>query len=155
MGKTKTKTNQTSTNTYGWQTAPTTQAQQSFDTYVKDAFETPDPSIGYQFGKMRENIKNRVDNPFGHNYSPEVQEALQYSGENELDQQQGQALREDASTRKQLKLGGLGASAAAHAPVLTQTGGTMQGTQTQSQPWGNYLMGGISAGAQLGSAALT
>jgi len=139
----KSKTTQTQSNTYGYQTPPTTSQQTEFDNHVRSAYDTPDPTIPYTFGNMRKNVDNRLNDPFGFNYSPEVSEAIKYNEHNQIDQAQGNALREDAFNRKNAKTQGLAMSAAGHAPQLTNPG------------FGGILMGGLSAGAQLGSAAMT
>lgn len=149
----KSKTQQKSTNTFSHVTPPETAAQRAFDEHVRTAYDTPDPTIPYTFANMRENVSNRLDNPFGHNYSPEVAEAMRYSQIGMIDQAQGQANREDAYNRRMAKTQGLAASAQMRAPQLVQTGGTS--TTTHNPGMGNIIMQGISAGASLGSAALT
>lgn len=146
----KSKTKQTNTNTYGWQTPPQSQSQAAYDQHVKTAYDTPDPTIPFTFGNMKENVNNRLDNPFGYNYSPEVSEAIKYNENNRIDQMHGQALREDRFNRTQAKTAALAGSAAGNAPVLTQTGGTMTGSQTSA--WGPAAIGAIGSvgGAYLG-----
>lgn len=142
----KSKTKQT--NTHAYMTAPSTPQQTAFDQNINTAYEAPDASIPFAFGNMRENLNNRLDNPYGADYSPEVQDALLYEGNQNIDQMQGAAVRDDNMRRKQAKTGLLGQSAGLMRPDLVQTGGTT----TQSQPIGPML---ISAAAGLGSSALT
>lgn len=144
----KSKHENTVTNTYGWQTPPSTPQSQALDAQIAK-YDTPDPTIPYVFNNRRNQLNNRFDNPFGFNYSPEVQEAQKYARGQELDQAQGQAHREDNFNRMNAKTAALAGSAALHAPVLTQTGGHEQGFQTT--PWGPALIG---AAGQIGGAAL-
>ena len=138
---------------YNFYTPPTTPQQAKFDSMVDTAFDTPDPSIGYSFAKQRENVQNRFNNPFGGDYSPEVRDAITYAETSNLDQAQGQALREDTMMRKTGKIAAAGQSAQAHAPLFASSGGTV--TTTSNPGFGSIIGAGISAGAQLGSAALT
>lgn len=133
-------------------TPPTTAAQTAFDQHVSKAYDTPDPTIPYTFGNMRNNMNNRMDNPFGFNYSPEVSESIKYNENNNIDQMQGQAMREDKFNRNAAKTQALAGSAAAHSPQLVQSGSS--GTVVQNPGIGGLLMGGLNAGASLGSAAL-
>ena len=147
MGKKKQKTVQT--NTYGWQTPPETADTGAYRSAVNNAYDTPDPSIAYSFNSARQRLKDRFDNPFGANYSPEVADAAKYAGTNELDQQQGAALQADAYNRKNAKVAGLAGVAGMTAPQLVQTGGTSNTTQSSG------LLGQIlGAGASIGSAAI-
>lgn len=145
----KSKSKSKTTNTYGWQTPPQTQAMSQYGQAINTSFDTPDPSIGYQFGAARQRVDDRFDNPFGQDYSPEVRDAMTYGGHQQLDQAQGQATREDSFRRKEGKLGHQAAYAGMTAPQLVQTGGTFQGSQ--SQPWGPALIGaaGTAAGGFL------
>jgi hypothetical protein len=92
---------------------------------------------------MRKNVGNRLDNPFGPNFSPEVSDAIKYSENQNIDQMQGQAGREDAFNRKNAKVSAKMTNAALHAPTLTQTGGSMQGSQTAAL--GPALIGAAGA----------
>lgn len=144
----KSKTKSQSTNTYGYQTPPHWAGAEEFHNQIGQ-LDKGDPSIPFAFAHQREELKNRFDNPFGFNYSPEVQDAIKYSQGQNIDQAEGQAHREDYYNRQQAKLGALGAYAGMTAPTLVQTGGTFQGTQTQ--PIGPALIG---AAGQIGGAAL-
>jgi hypothetical protein len=146
----KSKNEQTTTNTYGWQTPPQTAQGQAYDEWARNAFTTADPTIPYTFGNMRKNLNNRFDNPFGFNYSGEAADAIKYDQNNEIDQAQGQALREDRQYRNQARGSALAVSAAQNAPQLTQTGGHTYGWQ--SQPIGPAIIGAVGA---MGSAAIT
>lgn len=138
---------------YQFYTPPTTEAQQKYDTLVDSSYDTADPSIGYSFGRAHEAVANRFDNPFGADYSPEVRDAIKYNEHSQLDQMQGQAMREDSAYRKSAKLAAQGQSAANHAPLFASSGGTV--TSTSSPGLGGIIGAGINAGTSLGSAALT
>lgn len=146
----KKKTEQTQTNTYGWQQNPGSADIDTLRNQINQSYDTADPGIAYAFNNQRNNIKNRFDNPFGADYSPEARDAATYAGQNDLDQAQGAAYQMDAFNRKNQKVAALGGLASQTAPQLTQTGGT--GTTIQSSPfnWGGLL----NAGASVGSAAL-
>lgn len=146
----KSKHDTTTTNTYGWQTPPATAQATAYDDWAKTAFTNPDPTIPFTFGNMRKNLNNRFDNPFGHNYSGEAADAIRYEQNNEIDQAQGQAVRESNYSNSQARGSALAVSAGQHAPQLVQTGGRSQGWQTQAI--GPALIG--AAGA-MGSAAIT
>jgi hypothetical protein len=152
MGKKKTKTQQTQTNSYQYMAPPDTADTSAYRNSINQAYDTPDPSIAYNFGAQRNKLMDRYqENPFGADYSPEVRDAAKYSGMNDLDQMQGQAYREDSFNRKNAKVGALGGIAGLTAPQLAQTGGTMSGTTTQS---GGMLGQILGAGAGIGQAAL-
>ncbi len=151
MGKKKTKQQQQTTNTYQYMAPPDTKDTNAYRDSINQAYDTPDPTIAYSFANARSRVKDRYDNPFGADYSPEVADAAKYSGQNELDQGQGAALQADAYNRKNAKVGALGGIAGLTAPQLAQTGGSMTGTTTQS---GGMLGQLIGAGASIGSAAL-
>lgn len=153
MGKKKKTTqNQTSTNTYGWQTHPGSADINNLRNQINTAYDTPDSSIPYAFNQQRAQLMDRYDNPFGANYSPEVRDAARYRGTEELNQAQGQAYRDDAQFRKQAKLAAFGNLAGMTSPVLTQTGGTMQGTTIQQNPfnWGGLIRTGAQIGGMFG-----
>ena len=151
MSKKKTKTQQTQTNTYAYQAPPDTKDTQAYRDSISQAYDTADPTIAYSFNNARNHVKDRYDNPFGANYSAEAADAAKYAGINELDQGQGAALQADAYNRKNAKVAALGGVAGLTAPQLVQTGGTMNGTTTQS---GGMLGQILGAGAGIGSAAL-
>lgn len=151
----KSKSKTTQTYSHGWATPPQTDAQRRFDTFANEAFETSDPTIPFYFNNLRKQSQDRYseNEMFTSNYSPEVRDAARYNSTGNLDQAQGQALREDAFNRKGAKLNALAMSAQAGAPVFHQTGGTA--TTVSNPGLGGVLMGAMSAGASLGSAAIT
>lgn len=145
----KKKTTQTQQNTYQYMTPTETPDIANLRAQIGQSYDTADPSIGYHYGKRREQAQNRFANPFGPNYSPEVIAAQRYNDLNEIDQEQGIAQRMDVFNRRQAKVGALGGLASQTAPQLVGTGSS--GTTTQSgSPWGAI----IGAGAQIGQAAL-
>lgn len=151
--KSKQTTNQTMT--HGFATPPMTEQQKQFNSFAQTAFDQADPTIPYYFNNLRAQSRDRYDpnNVYNADYSPEVRDAARYSNDESINQAQGQALREDSFNRKNAKLQALGMSANAAAPIFHQTGGT---SVTTSNPGlGGILMGALSAGASVGSAAIT
>lgn len=139
----KGKTQQQTTNTYGFQSPPSWGGLEDFDKSISEAYDTADPSIPYTFANMRNNVNSRLSNPFGPNYSPEVADAMKYSETQNIDQMQGQAMREDSFNRKNAKVTAKATKAGMTAPILTQTGGSMTGSQTT--PWGPAVIGAVGA----------
>lgn len=137
----------TQTQTYGWQQNPGSQDITRYREEIGKAFDTPDPTIPYQYARMRENANNRFGSPFGADHSPEVREAQKYNDLNMIDQEQGQANRMDSFNRKQGKAQAYGQLAGMTAPQLTGTGGTT----VQSVPMLGNIIG---AGTSLAGAAL-
>lgn len=146
----KSKTQTTQTNTYGWMTPTDTADTIALREQINKAYDTPDPTIPYSFARRREGVQNRFGNPYGPNYSPEVMDAIRYNDLNDLDQEQGAAMRLDRFNRRQAKTAALAGLASHTAPRLVQTGGS--GTTVSQQPfnWGGL----IGAGANIGMAAI-
>lgn len=145
------KTTTSTKNTYEYMTPPETPEMAALKKAVSTTYDTIDPSIAYSFNNARQTAQDRLDNPFGADYSPEVSDALRYAVDQDMNQQQGQAMREDAFNRGQAKIGALGAIAAGTAPQLVTSG--TSGTQKTSSAGG--IFGTLaSAGATVGSAAL-
>lgn len=144
----KSKTQTTQTNTYGYMTPPDNADTIALREQINKAYDTPDASIPYSFARRREAVQNRFGNPFGANYSPELADAIKYNDINDLDQEQGAAIRLDKFNRRQAKTAAMAGLAGHTAPRLVQTGGS--GTTVSQQPfnWGSL----IGAGAQIGSA---
>jgi hypothetical protein len=146
MGKKKTK--QETKNTYNYMTPPSTPDTSAYREQIAKSYDTPDPSIPYAFSNARNQIKDRFSNPFGADYSSEVQDAAKYAGNSALDQAQGQAMREDQFNRANAKVSAQGGLAGLTAPNLVQTGGT----QVLTKPgfgWGDALGMGASVGTAL------
>lgn len=135
----------TTKNTHGYVAPPNTADRTAQRAAIGTAYDTPDATIPFSYNRQRSAVKNRFTNPFGHGYSGEAKDAIMSNDINQLDQQQGLALRQDQMQRNQAKVGALAHLADGTAPQLIQTGGT----QTQSA-------GGAIAGmvGSIGSAAL-
>src|SRR5262249_25879972 len=139
----KTKTQQSSTMNYGWQTPPETADVQAARTAATDV--SADPSIQFRAGMQKQALNNSLSNPFWANVAPETLDAIRYARNADIDQQTGEAMREDAFRRRQTRFGNLYAVAGLSQPRLVQTGGSMTGTV--SQPiWPGLLQSGIQAG---------
>lgn len=149
--KSKSTSQQQVTNTYAWQTPPETKQASAYDTWAQGAYGTPDPSIPYTFAGQRKTLNDSLNNPFGYNFSPEVSQAIKYSQNQDINQQQGQAIRTDRFNRESAKGQALAVGAGLNSPVLTQTGGSSQGSGTQTTPIGPAI---INAVGQAGSTAL-
>lgn len=145
----KTKTNQNTTSTYGWQSPPDTAETTALQNDINQG-ESADPSIQYDYANRKKNLNQSLASPFGANYSPETSEAMKYARGSEIDTEHGQALQEDSFRRKQSRFNKLYALAGIKAPRMVQTGGTMQGSVT-TPIWQDMLMSGISTG--IGAAA--
>lgn len=142
----KTKSNQKTSMSYGYMT-PTDTPDIIAARQAAAAEEGQDPGIQYRAARQKQALSKTLSNPFGANVSPETLEAMRYARESDIDQQAGQAAREDYFRRKQARFQRLYGMAGLTAPRLVQTGGTSQGTV--SQPiWDSLLMGGIGAAAQ-------
>lgn len=137
-----------STNQYDYKSPPSWAGMDAFNANLS-AFDTADPSISYNFANQRSAANNRISNPFGPGISPEVADAMKYQSNEQLNQGQGQALREDSFNRRNAKQSALATGAALTAPSLVQTAGT---NNTQSTtPIGPSL---ISAIGEIGGGAL-
>jgi len=142
--KKKIKEESKSTNTYGHQIAPRT----ADDDRVEEAFnqsDTADPSIPFAAANAKNTLNNQIGDPFGPDYSPETASAMRYAGEQNINQQQGQAMSEDVWRRKQAKFGQAATMRQLRAPQLVQTGGTSVGKQTTNAAdfWNGLISGGI------------
>lgn len=149
--KSKSKQTQNTTNTWGSVTPTNTADMQAYRDAIGGTFDKTDPTIPYVFNQARNNAKNRFDDPFGHEVSPEVRGAYMHETMNNIDQAQGQAIREDSSNRRFGKLQALQNLASMTAPQIVQTGGSSTGTTVQSQP---ILPALLQLGGQLGGAAM-
>jgi len=125
--KTQKSTNTGSTTAqYGWQTNPGSAA---YDTLAHEQFHT-DPTIGARLGEAQRTLKNTVTSPTGGYVTPAIRDAIMRSGNRELMQQSGAQTRAGIHDVNQLNFARDAAVAQGTAPVLTQTGGTSQGTGT-------------------------
>lgn len=143
MGKKKT----TQTNTYSHVAPPETADVSA----LRNMKATADPSIPFQYAKMKQSMENSYRNPLGSATNPATMEAMSRATSQGLAQDQAQAQRESQFQADQANYNRQAAIAGMTAPQLVQTGGT----QTQSGGfWSGLLQQGIGAGASLGSAAL-
>jgi hypothetical protein len=145
--KQKQTSNNTSTNTYGWQTPPATPA---LDKLAGSKFEV-DPGLHAQYSTLRNRLKSGFSNPTGANYSPEVQDAMLRSGEERLGQDEAQAYRGGQFDVNKLNYSRDATVAGMQAPQLTQTGSSNSGsgTITQSQSPVSGILSGAAAVAPL------
>lgn len=157
MGKKKTTQQQTqnynNTNTYGWQQMPDTADIAA----LRDFQFTADPSIGYTYGNARNQLANSFNNPLGGNYSPQMRDQIQRSGNADLAQREGQARSEANQGLQSLRFGQRAAVAGMSAPRLVQTGGSgtssANGTTTQSGGMLGDILTGFAMGAGQGTGA--
>lgn len=135
MGKQKKQTN-----TYGYQTPPETADINA----AREWKPQSNPAIGYNFANARQRLRNTFNNPLGADTPAAVKDAIIYSGENDLAQQEGQMLREEGVDLNNQEWQKRFALAELTKPQLVQTG--------QSGPGlGSSL---ISGGSQVAAAAL-
>ena len=152
MGKKKTTTTQTSNNTYGWQTPPTTPAVQELQTMVQKG---SDPSIPYFFAQQREDLDNSFQNPLGAYTTSAVRDAASRTANERFGMAQSEAIKASNYSSNNQAFGQQSTIAGLTSPQLVQTGGTQSGTQVQSGGfWSGLLTNAIGAGAQVGAAAL-
>lgn len=133
-----------SNNTYGFLNVPETADIKA----VRDFQPQIDPSISYSFARARNDLKNRFDNPLGADTPAAVRDAIQWSGERELQQEEAQKLREAADDLNNRELSKRLAVAGLTDPKLVQTGGTAGGTSngmTMTNSGGG--LGGFLSGA--------
>jgi hypothetical protein len=153
MGKKKTKTQQTTTNTYGWQNRPETADTQAARSAIQNVdFSSP---IFAQFGQAERDIDEMAFEP---ELNEEAKSKIKYGKMFNLRMNKGAALADAKSREEQFKTGNLMSMAGMTAPVMVQTGGTMNGTQTTSDPWGTAmgLIGGAgSVASGMGSMGVT
>jgi hypothetical protein len=141
----KRKSKSTSQINHGFIDTPTNPMDAQLNAEIA-AGEQADPSLQYQYARRKKSLKNLIGSPFGANYAPETAAAIQYAGENDLDQQYGQALQEDAFRRKQSRFGKLTTLAQMRAPKFVTTGGTNTTEENAADFWNSLIAGGISKG---------
>ncbi len=148
------------------------QSQQSFSTATSGSTSVPDtpdiqafrgwqpqtdPGLSYQYANARNRLNQSFDNPLGGYATPAMRDAMQRTGNRQLNQDESQAFRAGAYDVNQQKAGQLGALAGLTRGTNT-TGtssgtGNMTGTGTTTQSgisWGEIL----GAGAQVGAGYL-
>ncbi len=150
------------------------QSTQSFNTATSGSTSVPDtpdiqnfrgwqpqtdPGLSYQYANARNRLNQSFDNPLGGYATPAMRDAMQRTGNRQLNQDESQAFRSGAYDVNQQKAGQLGALAGLTRGTNT-TGtssgtGNMSGTGTATQTqsgisWGEIL----GAGAQVGAGYL-
>lgn len=140
----KKKTNSTSAVSYGYFAPPPNPYEAQLNAELARG-EQADPRIQYSAAQSKRNLRNRLGNPFGSDYSPETAEAIQYAGEGEIDTQAGQARSEDRLRQQQTRWQKLTNLAALRQGQYLQTGGTQNTVQTTPFNWGGLIMGGVGA----------
>lgn len=141
----KKKTKSTDTATFDFKTTPRTADDDILDASLA-ASAAPDPSIPFQYANAQKSLDNHIDDQFGANYSPETAAAMKYAGSNELNQQRGFALSQDAFRRSQAKFGNSLAIRNARAPQLVKTGGTQTQEENSASFWNNLILGSVTGG---------
>ncbi len=114
------------TNTYGYQTPPTTP---DLDRLRDQQFEV-DPGLSAQYGRQRRELESSFNQPTGAFYPPQVRDAILRSGRERLGQQEAEAMRGGQFDKNKLDFARNSTVAGMTAPVLTQTGSQTSGTST-------------------------
>lgn len=143
MSSTK-KTNTQSTSSYSYLAPPPNPYEPQLQAEL-DKGEQADPRIQYSAAQAKNNLRNRLNNPFGSDYSPETAEAIKYSGEGDIDTQAGQARSEDRFRQSQSRWGKMMNLAALRQGQYAQTSGTQNTQQITPFNWQGLVMGGVSA----------
>ncbi len=145
--KKKVKSESSNTVNHAFVTAPTTPEDLQLNAELA-AGDAPDPSIQYNAANQLKTLNNHIDNTFGADYSPETAAAMRYAGANQIQQNQGQMMEQDAFQRNQARFGKYLALRNARAPQLVTTGGTSTGTNTENSAdfWNGVIGGGINFG---------
>lgn len=140
------QTSQTqATNTYGYQTPPSTP---DLDKLRGEKF-TVDPGLDAQYGSLRSQVDKSAHNPLGPSYNPQVAEQQRKSAMERLGQDEAQAYRGGQYDANKLNFARDSTVAGMSAPQLTQTGssstGSGSGTTVQStSPWSGIASTGAS-----------
>lgn len=158
MGKKKQKTEQQQQQSFNANTSNTTSVADTPDIQAYRAWQPQtDPGLSYQYANARNRLNQSFDNPLGGYATPAMRDAMQRSGNRQLNQDESQAFRQgtyDVNAQKGAQLGSLAGLTRGTTSTGTSSGtGSMTGTGTTTQSgisWGEIL----GAGAQVGSAAL-
>ena len=145
MGKNKTKSEQATKNTFSFLTPPGSPDVQS----IRDWTPQIDPGISYSFGRARNQMRNTLANPLGADTPAAVRDAVLMAGDQELAQQEAQALREAGNDVNQAELQKRIAAAGFTEPRLVQTFGQTTGSTQQGGGLGSALSGIASVGLAL------
>lgn len=151
MGKKKTTTNQTQTNTYGHVATPETPDIRA----LRDFKAVKDPSIPFQYGRRREFIDNSYKNPLGAATSPATRDAADRAVHQALSMDEAQANAESQYNADNQNFLRQSAIAEMTAPKFVQTGGTATGqTVQQGGFWSGLLQSAVGQAAGAGMTAL-
>ncbi len=145
MGKAKSKT----TNTYGWQTPPTTADTSAMRTAAQTPVDYSTP-IRSAYGVRQKNADRMYKDLLGGYSTPSQRTAMRKEDSDTFSQQMGLDLANAAQQNSADQFSRAAAMQSVTAPHLVQTGGTS--TQSQS-PFAMAMQIG-QMGASLGSAAL-
>ncbi len=155
MGKKKSTTTQTQQSQQAFNTnqsgSTTVQDTPDIQAYRQWQPQT-DPGLSYQYANARNRLNDSFDNPLGGYATAGMRDAIQRSGNRQLNQDESQAFRSGAYDVNQQKAGQLGNLAGLTRGVNTT--GTSSGTGTMSgSGTGTTTQSGISWGEILGAAA--
>ncbi len=162
MGKKKTTqtTTQNQQQSFNANTASSTSVPDTPDIQAYRGWQPQtDPGLSYQYANARNRLNQSFDNPLGGYATPAMRDAMQRSGNRQLDQDESQSFRAgayDVNQQKAGQLGNLASLTRGQNTTGTSSGtgtmsGTGTGTSTQSGiSWGEIL----GAAAQVGSGAL-
>lgn len=106
---------------------------------LRDWNPQADPSIGFNFGRQRNDFERSFVAPTGSYQTPELREQQMRSGIQQIGQNEAQARREDQFDQNRMKLGQLSTAAGLSAPELTNT----KQTQKQGGGWGSIVGGAL------------
>ncbi len=159
MGKKKTEVKQNQDTKQAFNTSAETSVPDTPDIQAYRQWQPQtDPGLSYQYANARNRLNQSFDNPLGGYATPAMRDAIQRSGNRQLNQDESQAFRAGAYDVNQQKAGQLGNLAQLTRGQKNVSSGTgtsnMTGTSTQTQSgisWGEIL----GAAAQIGGAALT
>jgi len=150
MGKRKTTQQSTQTNTYAYQTPPET----ADVTALRGMKAQVDPSIPYRYAKGREEYDNSWKNPLGSATSPAVREAASRVTNQRLAMDEGNTMSAAQNEADNTNFSRQAAIAGMTAPQLVQTGGTMNGTTTQTGGfWSGLLQSAVGGASSAATAA--
>ncbi len=164
MGKKqKQTTQQNQQQSYNANTASSTSVPDTPDIQAYRAWQPQtDPGLSYQYANARNRLNQSFDNPLGGYATPAMRDAIQRSGNRQLNQDESQAFRAGAYDVNQQKAGQLGTLAGLTRG--TNSTGTSSGTGTsnmtgtstsQESGLGTWLPQVLGGAAQVGLGAMT
>ncbi len=158
--KQKTETTQQSQQAFNANTASSTSVPDTPDIQTYRQWQPQiDPTIPYAAASAHERLHSSFDNPLGGYATAGMRDAIQRSGDRQIDQNASNAFRAgayDVNNQKAGQLGNLASLTRGQNTTGTSSGtGTMSGTGTATQSqsgisWGEIL----GAAAQVGGSAL-